>query len=87
MTVTQIALMTVMLLYIGNLSITFHPFEITFYHWHRALGALLMILGIMVYGIGEHRKGNMDDPKSSVSHWKTHQKLNNVNTKEKITNF
>lgn len=48
------------LLFIGNLTISFKPFSISLPYWHRVVGVLLLCLGMSVYSIGERAKGYKD---------------------------
>ena len=45
------------LLWVGDLTITFKPFSISFPGWHKALGILLFFLSMAVYTTGEYTKG------------------------------
>ncbi len=52
-----IVLFIFMLLSFGQVSISFKPFSISLPYWHRAVGFLLVIVGLFVYNIGEHTAG------------------------------
>lgn len=45
------------LLWVGDLTITFKPFSISFSGWHKALGIILFVFAMAVYNIGEYAKG------------------------------
>ena len=56
-TIISIAVIIASLLLISQLTIQFKPFSISLPYWHRGVGLLLVILGFLVYNIGEHSKG------------------------------
>ena len=45
------------LLWVGDLTITFKPFSISFPGWYKPVGILLFFLSMAVYTIGEYAKG------------------------------
>lgn len=49
--------MIVWLLFVGHISISIRPFSISLPFWHRSLGLLLVIVGFVLYNIGEHITG------------------------------
>lgn len=59
-----IVLFIYMLLSFGQVSISFKPFSISIPYWHRAVGFVLVIIGMLVYNIGEcaagYKKGVKD---------------------------
>lgn len=52
-----IAIFIVSLLFIGQIQITFKPFAISLPYWHRSLGLFLIVVGLLVYNIGEQMRG------------------------------
>jgi len=52
-----IAIFIIAVLFIGHFRLTFSPFSISLPYWHRALGAVLIVAGCLVYNIGEHMSG------------------------------
>ncbi len=56
----SIVIMIIWLLFIGNISISFKPFSFHLPLWHRSLGLFLIIIGVLVYNIGERTKGYND---------------------------
>ena len=56
-TTLAIVIFIITLLYVGNIKITFSPFNIEFPYWHRALGLFIVVAGIMVYSLGEYATG------------------------------
>lgn len=71
-----------MLLSFGQVSISFKPFSISIPYWHRAVGFVLVISGILVYNIGEHsagyKKGLNDGVDLVIKYAK--EKINNEQT-------
>lgn len=47
----------VLFLLFGQVSISFKPFSVSIPYWHRSVGFVLVIVGILVYNIGEHTSG------------------------------
>lgn len=45
------------LLWVGDLTITFKPFSISFPGWYKPVGILLFFLSMAVYTIGEYTRG------------------------------
>lgn len=58
--IISIVIMIIWLLFVGNISISFKPFSFHFPFWHRSLGLFLIIIGVMIFNIGEHTKGYAD---------------------------
>ena len=52
-----IAIFIIAVLFIGHFRLTFSPFSISLPYWHRALGIVLIVVGCLVYNIGEHMSG------------------------------
>ena len=50
-------ILVIFLLYIGHLSITIKPFSLNLPYWHRSLGVLLWILGLILFNVGEYATG------------------------------
>lgn len=44
-------------LYISELSVSFKPFSISLPYWYRGLGIFLVVVGFLVFNVGEHAKG------------------------------
>lgn len=59
-TIIAILVVVSLFLYISELTISFKPFSIQLPYWYRALGLLLVVVGILVYSIGEQVKGYSD---------------------------
>lgn len=55
-----------MLLLFGQVSVSFKPFNVSIPYWHRAVGFVLVIAGILVYNIGENRAGYKKGLKDGV---------------------
>ena len=55
--IISVVLFTLIFLFIGHLTISFKPFSISLPYWHRAVGALLLCLGVCMYNVGERAKG------------------------------
>ena len=53
-----IAIFVIAVLFIGHFRLTFSPFSISLPYWHRALGVVLIVVGCLIYNIGEHMSGN-----------------------------
>lgn len=45
------------LLFVGHISISIRPFSISLPFWHRSVGLLLVIVGFILYNVGEHTSG------------------------------
>lgn len=56
-TVFYIMIFIVSFLLIANMQITFKPFQISLPYWHRALGLVIIVIGLLVYNIGEKLSG------------------------------
>lgn len=59
-----LAIFIVSALFIGHFRLTFSPFSVSLPYWHRTVGVILIVVGCLVYNIGEHinpvtRKGWM----------------------------
>lgn len=59
-----LAIFIVPALFIGHFRLTFSPFSVSLPYWHRTVGVILIVVGCLVYNIGEHiypvtRKGWM----------------------------
>lgn len=52
-----IAIFIITMLFMGNTNISFKPFSISIPYWHRAVGVVLIVSGLMVYNIGEKASG------------------------------
>ena len=52
-----IAIFVIAVLFIGHFRLTFSPFSISLPYWHRALGVVLIVVGCLIYNIGEHMSG------------------------------
>ena len=52
-----IAICVIAVLFIGHFRLTFSPFSISLPYWHRALGVVLIVVGCLIYNIGEHMSG------------------------------
>lgn len=42
---------------IGHFRLTFSPFTVSLPYWHRAVGIVLIVIGCLVYNIGENVSG------------------------------
>ena len=58
--IISIVIMIIWLLFVGNISISFKPFSFHFPFLHISLGLFLIIIGVMIFNIGEHTKGYAD---------------------------
>ena len=47
-------------LFLGNTRITLNPFSVSMEYWERAVGWILICLGIAILTIGAFRKGKTD---------------------------
>lgn len=78
----KIAFVTVLfviwLLLISQVEITFKPFSISLPYWHRAVGILLIIIGIWLYNTGElfsgYKQGYNDGIKKTIEYLKDKSK-------------
>lgn len=52
-----LAIFIVSALFIGHFRLTFSPFSVSLPYWHRAVGVILIVVGCLVYNIGEHISG------------------------------
>lgn len=52
-----LAIFIISALFIGHFRLTFSPFSVSFSYWHRAVGVILIVVGCLVYNIGEHMSG------------------------------
>lgn len=52
-----IAVFIISFLLIGQIQITFKPFSVSLPYWYRSVGMLLIVVGLLVYNIGELAKG------------------------------
>ena len=59
MKVIAIIILVVWLLFLGGTKITLYPFSISMEYWWKALGWLLMILGMVILTVGEYHRGRM----------------------------
>lgn len=55
--IISVVLFILMFLFFGHASISFKPFSISLPYWHRAVGITLVVIGVCVYNIGEHKSG------------------------------
>lgn len=53
----SIIILIVIMAFIGHLSVTFKPFSISLPYWDRALGALLIGIGLIMLGRADYRSG------------------------------
>ena len=71
-----------MILSLGQVSISFKPFSISLPYWHRSVGITLVVIGVCVYNIGEHssgyKKGLNDGVELVIKYAK--EKVNNEQT-------
>lgn len=44
-------------MYISGLQISFKPFGIQLPYWHRGLGLLLIVIGLILFNVGEYAAG------------------------------
>ena len=47
-------------LFIGHISISVKPFSISLPYWHRSIGLVLIVVGFLLFNIGEYTKGYAD---------------------------
>lgn len=52
-----IILVIAFLLYVSGLTITTNPFRISLPTWYRAVSIILFISGLLLYNLGEHKRG------------------------------
>ena len=52
-----LAIFIISALFIGHFRLTFSPFSVSLPYWHRTLGVVLIVVGCLVYNIGEHISG------------------------------
>ena len=52
-----LAIFIISALFIGHFRLTFSPFSVSFPYWHRTVGVILIVVGCLVYNIGEHISG------------------------------
>lgn len=52
-----LAIFIISALFIGHFRLTFSPFSVSFLYWHRTVGVILIVVGCLVYNIGEHISG------------------------------
>ena len=52
-----LAIFIISALLIGHFRLAFSPFSVSFPYWHRAVGVVLIVVGCLVYNIGEHVSG------------------------------
>lgn len=52
-----LAILIISALFIGHFRLTFSPFSVSFLYWHRTVGVILIVVGCLVYNIGEHISG------------------------------
>lgn len=53
----SLAILIISALFIGHFRLTFSPFSVSFLYWHRTVGVILIVVGCLVYNIGEHMSG------------------------------
>lgn len=63
-----IAIFIVSLLFIGQIQVTFKPFAISLPYWHRSLGLFLIVVGLLVYNIGEQMRGYTYGYRDGINH-------------------
>lgn len=56
-TIFFITIFIIVLLWVGELTVTFKPFSISLPSWYKSVGILLFWLSMAVYTIGESTKG------------------------------
>lgn len=59
-TITYLIVFAILFLFTGHFSISFNPFSISLPYWNRSVGLLLVIIGFMIYNIGERASGYKD---------------------------
>lgn len=47
-------------LFIGHISISIRPFSISLPYWHRSIGLVLIVVGFIIFNVGEYAKGYSD---------------------------
>lgn len=47
----------IVFLYIGHFSLTIKPFSVSYPFWHRSVGLLIIIIGFIIFNVGEHVSG------------------------------
>ena len=52
-----ITFFVILFLYVSQMEVTFNPFSISLPYWHRSVGILLVMVGIVLYCTGERIKG------------------------------
>ena len=52
-----LAIFIISAIFIGHFRLTFSPFSVSFPYWHRTVGVILIVVGCLVYNIGEHMSG------------------------------
>lgn len=66
------------LLFVGNISVSIKPFSISIPFWHRSVGLILVIIGFILYNVGEqtseYKRGWDDCIKAVENCIKTTQK-------------
>lgn len=69
-TILSIITISILLLWIGELTVTFKPFSVSLPGWHKAAGILLFWLSMVVYQGGErarwYKEGFNDAVKKSI---------------------
>lgn len=55
--IISIIVFIVVFLYIGHFRLSLFPFSISLPYWHRAVGVLLVIIGFIIYNVGEKASG------------------------------
>lgn len=64
---------------IANMQISFKPFVISLPYWHRAVGLILIVIGLVVYNIGEnlngYKKGFQEGVKSTIHYIEDNTKI------------
>lgn len=59
-TLITIIIVIGLFLYISELSVSFRPFSVSLPYWYRGLGIFLVVVGFLVYNVGERAKGYAD---------------------------
>lgn len=88
--IISIVILSVALLYLGHLHISFKPFSISLPLWHRSLGTLLLILGVYVFSIGEHVTGykkGLDDGSEKVIKYLKEERMKVITIKQPFTSL
>lgn len=55
--IISVVFFILLFLFAGQVSISFKPFSISLPYWHRAVGIILVVIGVCVYNIGEYTSG------------------------------